>query len=77
MRLTNQMQAEINSIQTRVYGIGNEVIKPMLIGVALGNEGIETRDRKIPAIIAELNAYKLRLENLLCETDLKEQAHSH
>ena len=70
------MQAEINSIQTRVYRIDKEIINPMLFEAGYGL-GIETRDREIRAIIAELNPYKFRLENILCETDLKEQAHSH
>ena len=76
MQLTDQMLAEIGTIQTRVNHIAMEIVKPMLIEVALGNEGIETRDRKSRAMIAELNLYKVRLENILCETDVKEQAHS-
>ena len=77
MQLTNQMLAETESIETRVHRIAIEILKPMLFEEALGELGIETRNRKIRAIIAELNPYKVRLENLLCETDIKEQAHSH
>ena len=86
MQLTTQMLAEIESIQTRVECIEDE-IQPVLYEAvrdsynceaSLGNEpGIKTRDRKSRASIAELNPYKVRLENILCETDIKEQAHSH
>ena len=77
MQLTNQMLAEIESIETRLHRIAIEIVKPMLTEEALGELGIETRVRKSRAIIAELNPYKVRLENILCETDRKEQAHSH
>ena len=78
MQLTTQMLAEVGSIQTRVCYIFDEIIIPMLFEASLGNElEIETRDQKIRAIIAELNPCKIRLENILCATDQKEQAHSH
>ena len=85
MQLTTQMLAEIESIETRVDHIDREIVQPMLYEFirygSLGKKsGIKTRDflaRKSRAIIAELNPYKVRLENILCETDKKEQGHSH
>ena len=80
MQLTTQMLAEIGSIQTRVYSIANEIIKPMSSAMIFEEPNkveFEIRDRKSRAIIAELNPYKVRLENILCETDRKERAHSH
>ena len=74
------MLAEMESIQTRVRKNYAEIMIPMIHESAmtsLDNAGLETRDRKSRAIIAELNPYKVRLENMLCETDIKEQAHSH
>ena len=76
------MLAEIESISTRVDCIKNEIIKPMLCDKMMltshdDEPVIETRDQKSRAIIAELNSYKVRFENILCETDIKEQAHSN
>ena len=79
MQLTTQMLVEMKSIQTRVCRI-QEILFPMItesVMTSPDNEGIETRHRKIRASIAELNPYKVRFENMLCETDVKEQAHSH
>ena len=74
------MLAEAESIETRVNRIDREIVQPMLYELvrdgSLGDKsGIKTRDRKSRAIIAELNPYKVRLENFLCETDIKGQAH--
>ena len=90
MQLTTQMLVEIGTIKTRVYDIADAIIKPMVFessklelnqpgsqGVETTSLWLETRDRQIRAIIAELSPYKVRLENILCETDIKEQAHSH
>ena len=78
MQLTNQMLAEIDEIRTRTCYIAHEIIEPMLFECSLGNElGIENIYQKIGAIIVELDTYKVRLENILCETDIKEQAHSY
>ena len=79
MELTTQMLAEAESIETRVDRI-RKIVQPMLYELvrdgSLGDKsGIKTRDRKSRAIIAELNPYKVRLENFLCETDIKGQAH--
>ena len=38
--------------------------------------GISSEDKDIfRSIMEELNPYKVRLENILCETDIKEQGH--
>ena len=91
MRLTTQMQVEVQTIDTRVYHITEQVLIPMEAEqMKLGASMPKTRDlfvktqkhwskhRNIAhATITELNPYKVRLENILCETDVKEQAHSN
>ena len=71
MRLTTQMQVEIGNIRTRVDFMVLHVWDPLTKA--------QVRDENAIALaaIAELNPYKVRLENILCETDIKEQAHSH
>ena len=75
MKLTTQMQAEVETIRTRIDFISKEVWIPM-------ENGLMSRDAKCQfikdtahATVAELNPYKVRLENILCETDIKEEAH--
>ena len=67
MQLTTQMIAEINEIHTRLCHVFDKFVKP----------SIEIFNRNLHVIIAELSPCKVRLENILCETDIKEQAHSH
>ena len=77
MQLTTQMLAEIEQIETRFRHVVEEYVKPMQL-VGLPPELlIEIIFRNSRFIIAELNPCKVRLENILCETDIKEQAHSH
>ena len=71
MRLTTQMKAELDTFRTRAGQINQEVC-PFLDGRR--NITFETNEL-FDASIQEMNTYKVRLENLLCETDKKEQAH--
>ena len=75
MRLTTQMIAEIENIRNRVDHI-NQFIEEEILepedDIAVLNV-IQTN----PGFIAELKPYKVRLENILCETDIKEQVHSY
>ena len=74
MLLTAQMLDEIDSIQTRLNVDYDQVWIPMLEGWKKRG-GFLTRDKNTAhATIAELNPYKIRLENMLCQTDIKEQA---
>ena len=71
MRLTTQMAAEIETIGIRVEHMFQEVFP-----FALGGRKITFETKELfDAIIQEVTTYKVRLENLLCETDKKEQAH--
>ena len=71
MKLTIQMIVEIETIRTRTGHISKKVC-PFLDGTR--NVKFETNEL-FDASIQEMNTYKVRLENLLCETDKKEQAH--
>ena len=76
MHLTTQMQAEIGTIRTRVGYIVDQVWHP-LEKEMMRRGGCNAEDKSTShSIIAELDAYKVRLENILCETDIKEQARS-
>ena len=80
MQLTTQMLAELESINTRA-GHVREKFKS-LAGLSRRYEAMllelsVTIDQNHRAIFAELNPCKVRLENILCETDRKEQAHSN
>ena len=76
MRLTTQMQAEIESIRTRFDLTNEQVWIPWKEGMKRHGGFLAEDDDTHHAIIAELNPYKIRLENMLCETDIKEQARS-
>ena len=71
MKLTTQMIAEIKTIRTRAAHITQKMY-PFFDGTR--NITFETKEF-LDVSIQELTTYKVRLENLLCETDLKEQAH--
>ena len=75
MKLTTQMRAEIETIRKRVLQIDASIYKSFMEPVTeIAAINIK---QYFPGIIEELNPYKVRLENILCLTDIKEQAHSH
>ena len=74
MRLTARMLIELRTINRRVDHISREIVYPILFKCQfppISSEMIENTQ----AVIAELNGYKTRCENILCETDIKEKAH--
>ena len=71
MRLDTLMKAEIKTINVQVGHIIQKV-DPFIGGTKYIS--FETKEL-FDASIRELTTYKVRLENLLCETDKKEQAH--
>ena len=66
MRLTEQMKAEIDSMYDRSRAINRWYVVDFE----------KTFERMYPEFIKELTAHKIKLENFLCETDLKERDHS-
>ena len=77
MQLTDQMLAQIAQVQTRVDHVNEKFVKPMSFESMQPEPSIESINRNLRVIIAELNPCKVKLENILCETDRKEQAQSH
>ena len=69
MQLTTQMKAEIKAMQIRNQHLIQKVCPLIGEAVSLGIKEI------IHTSIQEMATYKVRLENLLCETDIKEQGH--
>ena len=76
MRLTTQMHAEIEGIRTRFDLSSHQVWRPLSEGLKRRGGFSAIDEDTAYATIAELNPYKIRLENILCETDIKEQARS-
>ena len=71
MQLTDQMKAEINGIKKHMDEIQSfkptiqkEILEGRLTPIS-GNYMVETSK--------QLSSHKVRLENLLCETDIKER----
>ena len=77
MQLTTQMQAEIETIRKRVDHICDHFWIPLETEVGSSGEILPEYEEIAQEVIEEVNPYKVRLENILCETDKKEQAHSH
>ena len=75
MQLTTQMKAEIETIGVRVHHIITEVWTPLESDMARRGKILPEYEKICHEVIEELNPYKVRLENILCETDKKEQAH--
>ena len=77
MQLTTQMQAEVETIGTRVQLINDQIWIPLRTEL-MKHSTFTPEDEVIGhEIIAELNPYKVRLENILCETDKKEHVRSN
>ena len=75
MQLTTQMHDEIETLRNRVGQI-LQAVGPMSSRIEITGKWIPSRNvGSIRAFIAELDHFKVRLENILCETDIKEQAH--
>ena len=66
MQLTTQMQAEIEIIRKRLDHIDD----------ILDND-LPQALQESSGFISEMTTYKVRLENILCDTDIKEQVHSY
>ena len=76
MRLSTQMLAEVQTILTQVQHITQKIV------LHAGNELVTNLQNNLveeiyDKNIEKLRTYKVRLENLLCETDHKEQDHLH
>ena len=73
MHLTDQMKAELDRITKHTTGMGclrSSLRKEIFDGgLTFKSETFITENAE------QLRTYKIRLENLLCETDLKEQVH--
>ena len=74
MPLTTQVLAECERIDARVRYIRREITSPIPFMGFSGPTKIPIGE--IPKIIAELETYKVRLGNILGDTDKKEQDHS-
>ena len=73
---TGKESEEIETIETRFHIIREEHVVPITKKVQILG-GISFEDQKlIDASSEELNAYKVRLENILCQTDQKEKDYS-
>ena len=74
MKLTTQMRAEIDTIQTQVVHLAHE-----LRLIQWGHRH-SVREKNDPFVRTEfkeeLKTHKIRMENILCETDVKEPGHS-
>ena len=74
MKLTAQLRAEIKAIETRSVQMNMEFAINLM--EASRNRKIDPENKEIcRPIMEELNPFKVRLENILCETDIKEQDH--
>ena len=75
MQLTTQMQADLKTIRSRVDLISEQFWIPLEAELT-SRIKITLKHVKIAHVVySELHPYKVRLENMLCETDIKEQAH--
>ena len=74
MKLTAQLRAELGTIETRCDQMSLECHRNTR--EVTRNRGMSSENEDIfRSIMEELNPYKVRLENILCETDIKEQGH--
>ena len=77
MRLTTQMQAVFETVQGRIDCIQREVtVSIMKDFERFGGVTCQT-GAKNETFYEELNTYKVKMENILCETDDKEQDQLH
>ena len=76
-KLTAQLRAEMKAIDVRFGQMEMEVLTN-LNEVARNQGRIYDENKEFCRLLMkEVNSYKVRLENILCETDIKEQAHSY
>ena len=78
MPLTAQMHIELKAFLSRADHIYKQILHPMAIQINQLSDPISIPHEIIEntqTIFAELNGHKTRIENILCETDIKEQAH--
>ena len=75
MQLTDQMKAEIDGIKKYLDGM-NPIRKSIKNEMLISMKVLTPKNLNYMAENKEyLGIFKVRLENLLCETDLKEQDH--
>ena len=64
LQLTTQMLSELGRIDARIETFYHRVYMPMMTSRTF-------TPRLVNTAIAELNTFKVLLENMLCETDIK------
>ena len=67
LRLTTQMWSELGRMNARIKGLRKTVYMPIITGRLTRREV----EREALTVTAELNTFKIVLENMLCETDIK------
>ena len=74
-KLTAQLRAEMEAIEARLGQVKMEILTNL--NVVARNQCIVYDENKefCRLLMKEVNSYKVRLENILCETDIKEQGH--
>ena len=73
MRLTNELAIELATIEERIEYLNREVLFPLgMASLKLGTSPLQYGE-ELNDIVQEMNSYKLQMENILCETDKKEQ----
>ena len=74
-KLTAQLRAEMEAIDARLVQVKKECQRN-LNEIARNQCRVYDENKEFyRLLIKELNSYKVRLENILCETDIKEQGH--
>ena len=73
MQLTDQMKAEIGIISRYITGLDRA--RSSIRSEIMSGKLATTSQKYIIEKAKQLSTFKVRLENLLCETDLKERDH--
>ena len=73
MQLTDQMKAEIGIISRYINGLDRA--RSSIRSEIMSGKLAATSKKYIIEKAKQLSTFKVRLENLLCETDLKERDH--
>ena len=68
LQLTTQMWSELGRIDARIQALHETVYTPIITGQLASSRA---KVEKMLAATAEFNTFKVVLENMLCETDIK------
>ena len=75
LQLTTQMLSELSMMEQKIFDIMDTIVVQFMSQVKESGSPTQELIETIHVATAEINTYKVRFENMLIETDIKEKVY--